>query len=112
MKTIRVLRTLLLIAMDLPTFEECCVDWCISHNLICVVRQEFKGRVLDLTLTGKKLLNNTVQHFSLALQNFHDSGQLNVKDTNENNDNTNEQKRDGRKGKAGKGRKVKSALDD
>lgn len=103
----RVLHKLLLVAMDLPTFDIECDNWLIVHNLITAVEVEnSKGRMFFLTITGKNLLNNTVQHFSLALQSFHDSGQLNVKDTNgtteENNDNTNEQKRDGGKGKATK----------
>ena len=105
----RVLRTLLLVAMNLPTFDIECNDWLIAHNLITAVEVEnSKGRMFFLTITGKNLLNNTIQHFTSMLRNFHDSGQLNVKDANgkteENNDNTHEQKRDGSKGEATKGR--------
>jgi len=103
----RVLHALLTMELDLPTFDPEVDAWCFAHGLT-VYADEGRGP-LSLTTTGKNLLNNTIQHFTSMLQNFHDSGQLNVKDANgtnkENNDDAHEQKRDGGKGKATKGRK-------
>ena len=87
MKTTRVLKCLLSVALDLPVFDEECQSWCEKQRLITRTSEP-----TDLTLAGVNLLNNTVQHFGAMLLKFHQSGQLKAETNDQKDDhNTNEQ---------------------
>ena len=87
MKTTRVLKCLLSVALDLPVFDDECQTWCEKQRLITRTSEP-----TDLTLAGVNLLNNTVQHFGAMLLKFHQSGQLKAENNDQKEDhNTNEQ---------------------